>query len=479
MTAALRQYGVVIVGGGPAGLAPLFAAASTGTLQQLLRLGVAILERSHEPGPGALTEYAIRSDSSAEAFLDIVLRSKEPRLQALAKHPITQILRREGKKAAPLTLVASFLSLAGGVLCDLVDASPRGAVLRGTEAVSLRRCENGRWITRIREVASGVHRELSSDAVVLALGAHQPEARLICNPVAGKSLLPAFGSKLIQSGAVLSHDGLERIAELVGKGDAAKVTIIGGSTSAGAVAVRLLGPGSPLRFGEGGLTLMHRKPLRIFYESAADALAESYDEFAPSDVCPITGRIFRLSGFRLDSRELIMAARQIGGREPEPRLRLLHLSVDSTGEAQRTLADSDLIVAALGYTPRTLPVLNESGDPLPLHSPAGEDWAIVDQRCRLMTGGAPLSSLFAIGLAVGPAPAPELGGESEFRGQVNSLWMWQHTLGSRIVSGILDAAEGRARRFRTGAVTSVMPAAIPAPQLPKPAVTAPGAAQWV
>ena len=314
---------------------------------------------------------------------------------------------------------------------------------------------------------------------MLALGAHQPEARLICNPVAGNCLLPAFRSKLIQSGAVLSHDGLERVAELVGKGDAAKVTIIGGSTSAGAVAVRLLGHGSPLRFGEGGLTLMHRKPLRIFYESAADALAESYDEFAPSDVCPITGRIFRLSGFRLDSRDLVMAARQIGGREPEPRLRLLQLSVDSTGEAQRTLADSDLIVAALGYTPRILPVLNESGDTLPLHSPAGEDWAIVDQRCRLMTaGGAPLSNLFAIGLAVGPAPAPDLGGESEFRGQVNSLWMWQHTLGSRIVSGILGATKGRARHSLTGAVASRMPAAIPGPQLPKPAVMAPGAAQW-
>ena len=158
MTAALRTYGVVIVGGGPAGLAPLFAAASTGTLQQLLRLGVVILERSHEPGPGALTEYAIRSDSSAEAFLDIVLRSKEPRLQALAEHPITQTLRREGKKAAPLFLVASFLSLAGGccaISLTLLFEAQCSAVQRRSRCVVVRRGAGSLGFERSLRVYSG------------------------------------------------------------------------------------------------------------------------------------------------------------------------------------------------------------------------------------------------------------------------------------------------------------------------------------
>jgi len=39
------------------------------------------------------------------------------------------------------------------------------------------------------------------------------------------------------------------------------------------------------------------------------ALADGYTEFGPEDICPVSGRVFRLSGFRLDSRELIMQAR--------------------------------------------------------------------------------------------------------------------------------------------------------------------------
>ena len=66
-------------------------------------------------------------------------------------------------------------------------------------------------------------------------------------------------------------------------------------------------------FGPGGVTIMHRRELRIFYPSVEAALAEGYTEFGPDDICPVSGRVFRLSGFRLDSRELIMRARGIGG----------------------------------------------------------------------------------------------------------------------------------------------------------------------
>ena len=51
--------------------------------------------------------------------------------------------------------------------------------------------------------------------------------------------------------------------------------------------------------------------------------------------------------------------------------------------------------------------------------------------------GIPLPNLYAIGLAVGPAPTADMGGECDFHGQVNSLWMWQHVLGLRIVEGAL------------------------------------------
>ena len=183
---------------------------------------------------------------------------------------------------------------------------------------------------------------------------------------------------------------------------------------------------------------MHRKPLRIFYDSASAALADGYSEFREEDVCALTGRVYRFSGFRLDSRDLIMAVRGIGNRPKEERLRLLQLLPEREEEARECLASADLIVAALGYRPKRLPIYKQNGERFALAKPSAACWSTVDGGCQLQTDqGASLPNLYAIGLAVGPAPTRELGGELGFQGQVNSLWMWQHVLGLRIVDGLL------------------------------------------
>ena len=57
----------------------------------------------------------------------------------------------------------------------------------------------------------------------------------------------------------------------------------------------------------------------------------------------------------------------------------------------------------------------------------------------------PLPGLFALGLGIGPAASRELGGERDFHGQVNSLWLWQHTLGERVARQAIERAN--AARF--------------------------------
>ena len=427
--------GVVIVGAGPAGLAPLFAAAIEGRLDDLLRLGVTILEKGSTVGSGALPEYAISSDSSAEAFLDIVVRTRDARFQPLVNHPVTRELIQLGKNAAPLALVAQFLQIAGQLLAGLVMASERGLVLTETEAISVTQVTGSRWRTRFRQIGSLREKVIESQFVVLATGAIQPVGRLLTDPVAGVPLLPLHKRKLLQSGTVLAHSGLTRVRERLNGRPNPKVVIVGGSTSAGATASRLLAAGSGLQFGEAGITLIHRQPLRIFYESVAEAHAESYTEFTQADVCPLTGRVFRFGGFRLETREMIMSALGLGGRSPEPRLRLLHLTRGLEPEARQLLESADLVIAALGYRPRLLPIFDDGLRPITLFSPKGEQWSVVDQRCRVLNEtGQPLENLFAIGLAVGPLPTRSLGGEVDFKGQINSLWMWQHTIGLRIAS---------------------------------------------
>jgi hypothetical protein len=429
----------LIVGAGPGGLAPLFAAAHAGNLQDLLDGGVTILEGGTAVGPGELGRYAIRSDSAAEAFLDVVMRTTEPALAALQSHPTVTSIAGSIGGPIPLTQAGVYLNLIGETICNLVNSSPKGVVLRQHRALYAKRLGPRLWSTRVRCEQTGMERDLRSTSLVLATGASQPKSRLYSEQVAGAPLLPLYGKKLVQTGDVLSIEGLAKLQQRLRGIANPKVVVVGGSTSAGAAARVLLSELPPNTFSEGAITIMHRRPLRIFYSSAEEALAEGYTEFGPQDICPVSGRVYRLAGFRLDTREMIMQVRGIGGRTAEPRLRLHLLNEETCEQARHLLNEADLIVAGLGYRPRALQVYDHDDTPLPLMAENDAMRPMVDEECRILdASGTPIESLYGIGLASGFVPKGALGGEQSFQGQANSLWLWQHDQGLKIVNAVLQ-----------------------------------------
>lgn len=442
MSDPCSSVALVIIGAGPAGLAPLFAAAHAGNLDRLLSRGVVILEQGTTPGAGSLREQAIDSDSYAATFADIVLHSREERLQALRTHPTVQALLSRDKSSAPLTLVSSFLELASGTLIDIVRNSRCGRLLQGVQALSVRREDSRHWQTTYRHVETGLHHSVRSHAVVVATGAHQPLSRLYKEEVAGVRLMPRFSSKLMQSGEVLAHGGVERVtARLRGK-QQPKIIVLGGSTSATAVALHLLRNFGDALSAPASITLMHRSPLSLCFESVEQAVQEGYTRFSATDICSLSGRVFRLGGIRLDSKEMLMRVMGLRGEPREHRLHLLPLEGANIITARELLDQADLLIVAFGYRPRLLHVLDELGELIPLHEPCSGEWAVVDAHSRLLTSaGKAIPGLFATGLACGPAASPEMGGEQGFRGQVNSLWLWQHSLGIRLIQEICARCE--------------------------------------
>jgi predicted oxidoreductase len=98
-----------------------------------------------------------------------------------------------------------------------------------------------------------------------------------------------------------------------------------------------------------------------------------------------------------------------------------------------------VVVAALGYRPRALPLLDIDRTPLALAAHAPGRPRLVDQQCRVMDGdGRPLPGLYGIGLAAGFVPTGSLGGEPSFRGKANGLWLWQNDVGRLIVDQVLQ-----------------------------------------
>jgi hypothetical protein len=156
-------------------------------------------------------------------------------------------------------------------------------------------------------------------------------------------------------------------------------------------------------------------------------------------VCPVSGFVYRLAGFRLESRDLVLRALAIGGRVPDPRLALFRLDQHDADAARALIAGADLVIGATGYRPRALPLFDASGAPIALSCDGDMPGPMVDRHCRVLAAdGSVVEGAFGIGLAAGFVPWGALGGEPSFRGNANGLWLWQNDVGRMIVDQVLE-----------------------------------------
>lgn len=442
----MPSLGAIVIGAGPAGLAPLIAASRDGRLNALLKRRIGLIERGYSSGRGTIGDYAVTSDSTAATFLTAAEGHLDPCLHTVAQGPAAHALRTAGRRAVTLELVAEFLEAIGGTLARAVAAAG-SPVLLGHQASTARLGRDGLWRVRATPTDAEGEVELTSERLVLATGGHQPWAPFVSQPFAGVPLLPTHADRLVSSDAVLRHGGADLIVERLSHAGSPRIAIAGSSTSAMSV-VRLLLSALGDRLGPGAVTVLHRSAPRIFHASALAAVAEGFaNDFGVDDICPITGYVFRFAGLREDSRELAMAMLKIGGRKPEPRARFLSASADEGAPARAALSEADLVVAATGYRPNLLRLVDADGAPIALAGNLGRP--AVDGACHVLdTTDIPVPGVLGIGLAAGFRPSGRLGGEASFRGQVNGLWLWQNDIGLSIVDQLLSPRFCSARLSR-------------------------------
>jgi dTDP-4-amino-4,6-dideoxygalactose transaminase len=427
---------VIVIGGGPAGTAMLTSATKRGLLPDLAASGLMVIERSNAIGGGRLGRYAITSDSTAQTFLTAVRGNVHPELARLVDHPAGRaVAAHEGALGVPLTEVGPLLRATGDRLTDIVRGNG-GVVLTGHEALGAKRVGEGLWSVQVRRLADGHVFEQLARNIVVATGGHQPLDRLATQRVAGAGLIELASGRLLQSDDVLTTGGFEKVADILTGKRAPKIAVIGGSTSALTTIALLLKSQPPLPLGAGAITLLHRKPLRPFYHSVEAAHAEGFTDFGPDDICPVSGFVYRLAGFRLEARDLVLRMLGIDGRVPDPRVALHRITGDDDAVAQAAIAEADLVIAALGYRPIAMPIADRDGAQIPLAAHDGKP--MVDRHCRIVDDqGAPIPGLYGLGLAAGFVPWGALGGESSFSGQANGLWLWQNDVGLMIIDQVM------------------------------------------
>jgi hypothetical protein len=390
----------VLVGGGPAAAGLLAAAVRTGALDALLDDGLTLIAAGspEQFGGGRLGGYLVRSDTRAAVFAETVAPVIGPGPAA------DGLLDGWGQdEPVPLAVAAEVLAGAGRRLLSRLRAHP-GAVVRSA--------------TQVAAVGIG-----SDDVIVRVAGQPPIRASRVIFAVGGHPHMPprrpAGQRLLLHSDQVLRQDGYQRVlARLTGVPP--RVTIIGGSHSAFAVAGLLLR--APLRWAPGAITVAHRSPVRVTYSDRAAAGADGVLVDA-DQVCPATGVVHRFGGLRADAADLYRRVRDGGER----RVRLIPVPATAAWPGDWP-GDADVVVAATGYESAAFGLLGGT---------AGS-WDAAG-RLRTATDGL-VPRAFGLGLGTQRRRGPGTGGEPAFRGGIDGVWFYQNVVGPELLSLVLSAA---------------------------------------
>lgn len=435
------MFSTLIIGGGPGGTGPLLYAAQAGLLDNWLKDGVAIVERNDSFG-GTIGRYIVNSDSLGGVYLEMLeAPALSKRLKRLSQDSATTTIRTMAAGLPPLPLVGAYFETLGEILEDWISASPASRAFLATEARRLRLEDDGSVV--LDAFCGDKPITIRARSAVVALGG-RPRAAEEMTP-----LLSEIDGTVIASDRLLTRAGFDEARTHLKEKRAPRAVILGGAHSAYSAAW-LLTTMQDVSFDEGSISIFSRRRPRIYYPMPADADHDCY-LFDADDICPRTGRINRMAGLRGDGKELWRA---MNGRRGRIERRVAALLGAGPHQIARYLKEADLIVPAFGYAARTLPIFDASGHRLPLR--ADEDGRAVDAKSRLvLSDGTPIANLFGIGLGHGFRPSGVMGGEPSFRGQANSLWLYQNHIGRCVYEGIRALL---AEPSSKGAIASVIPA---------------------
>ena len=426
----------VIIGGGPGGLGPLLWAAQHGLLPAWLDLGVAVVDRQPFLG-GTLGRFGIHSDSLGGSYLECLeAPGLPPPLRPLRDEPLAREMAQYRESFPPLALVDRYMRRIGVGLAGML--AERSALHLCSDARSIRLRPNGSVEVEITG-PDGREDTLHARSAVVALGGRQRWMHGELRP--GLTLADCRMREVMPSDRALSTVGLKDADHLLANAGRRPIVILGGSHSAYSVAGAFLGLAGAERLAKGQIVILQRREPRIFYPDRKAASDDLYD-VAPGDICPRTQRVNRMGGLRGFGREMW---RQVACRPrttPEPRVVTMDMQRLSTGELSAMIEEAALVVPCFGYRASMLPVFDQEGARLTLNAELGG--VAVGERSRLLlSDGTCLDNLFGIGLGTGYKLPATMGGEPNFDGQANSLWLYHNDIGEIIYRAVQELAAGR------------------------------------
>ena len=428
--------GCVIGGAGIAGMGFLFNALKNGNLAELTRHGLIVIDASDKPGTGLLGQYRITANSVGDVFIDCL---RDPALrevfEPLEYSPAYWRIRGQAQSAPPLADVGVLMAEASRLVLDFIVRRYGVKIWHSTTITGVL-CEDEEFCVQVE--TEGCVRQVRCQALVLNLGGHQQPQHLIDSLARQK--LPLRSAVNIQGSDQLLRMNAVQLRNVFATALACegRITVVGGSHSAFSVVENLA---DALEFaGLQELTLIHRSQIRLFYESAEQALAAGYEFDPVRDVCPVSGRINRSGGLRYRALDIGREALKTGRvGKTGVRIQLLQTDGGKPGDfelAKAALAESSVVVQCTGYQPRLPALRDEHGNPIVLREAKGG----LDSDscgCPVDKNGRRLRGLHLFGLGAGLGVDPLLGSEPSFDGRIYGVWQFHHDASRVVIDAVL------------------------------------------
>lgn len=428
--------GCVIGGAGPAGMGLLFNALKSGTLSELARGGLIIVDASANPGAGRLGDYRITANSVGDVILDCL---RDPALQPvfapLEQSPAYWRIRHQAQHAPQLSDIGALLAEASRLVLDFI-VQRYGAKLWSSTTITEVIREDNEFFVWVQ--AQGRTRRIRCSTLILNLGGRQDPQHMVRG--LAQQGLSLSGSATLHSADELLRMNAVQLRETFAPAlaCAGRITLVGGSHSAFSMLENLA---DALEFaGLQEITLIHRSAIRLFYESAELATAAGYTFDPYNDVCPVSGRVNRSGGLRyraLDIGRAVIEHRRVG--KTGVRVKAFQTQGGAPGDfeaAAQALLESHSVVQCMGYQ-ANLPVMSHpDGTPITLREVKGG----VDSDsagCPVDTTGLRLHGLHMFGLGSGLGIDPRLGSEPSFDGRIYGVWQFHNDASRAVIESVI------------------------------------------
>lgn len=441
-----EPVGCAIVGLGPAGAGFLFNAFKSGQFARLAAQGLLIIDSADGVGGGRLGKYQVSANSVNDVFLNCLVDPAFGRIFLPLQHlPGYQRMHANPQGVSMLPEVAAVLAAATELLVAHIERMHGIVVRRASRVESVVR-RGGNFELWVR-AADGSCDAVCATSVVMNTGGTQTP-RLLRDALRQMKLVaPRDDQRLFTSDLVLRERTSVlrthfRQLMLAGR----SLVVVGGSHSAFSVLERLAVELESIGLEE--IVLLHRSPIKLFFETREAAQKAGYRFDEKRDVCPVSGRVNRSGGLRYRAFDIgggVLANGVVPGTRVKVRALLLDGGAAAITAAQAYLDTCAGVVQCIGYQPRLPELVSEDGRAIALCEIQGG----LDADAAGRPGdrdGHRIDGLHLFGLGCGLAVDPKIGSEAAFHGRIYGIWQFHHDASTPALECVLARAMQHQRR---------------------------------